>query len=386
MAWDDIKNILSGIFGGVGGGTTQPQQPDPNAALSTPGGPVGGSGATGGAAPSLTSGAPATPPATSAATLPTSVNIAGVGNVPLPKQSFMDNPWLHALLGVYGGIASSPRQKGWGGAIGNAITGGLGQYDAARAAQYAPYKTIAELEKSGAETTLAQATAAKTQQETEKAKNIGANNKLISDRMKQQASQMPPGPERDGMLFQASLLEVDSQNAFKPEDAYKAAKEHAEAFRAQAAAGLSEQTGKLRAEQVQTEQVKQRVLGSEEVANFSRAALNRASTQVLQTGKPMSATDKQKLLQEAGKNAASLVKGTWWQGLFGTIDEAKQAASKQAMDDLSKQLDAQEAQMRSGALNTANAANAGTGSSLAHEPPVGMEPDEEYTPGAPGSS
>lgn len=366
---------------GLGGATPTPPV-DPNAAAAQAGATPPASGA---APPTPPTGA-VPPPAAGAppSAMPTTFNAGAMGNIPMPQQSILDNPWLHGLLAMYGGFAGSPRARGLGGAIQAGLGGGMQAYDAARAAQYTPYKTMAELQRAGAETQASQAMAQLNTMKAQQIANIKAQNQDVGMYLQQRAEAETDPDMKKALTLQAGIVMRDTTKGYNAAEAMKGSLDAANMAKSRAQIGLIGAQQGLAEQRKVTEADKPKLMESEIGLHGAQAALANQAAQVLKTGKPMSDAD----IERSGNEAATQV----GKGLVEGTLEGHDAFQKRVADAQKKaysdrvnmlrqqrqQLQTQTGQIVSGAIG--GAAGGGGTSSL----PGGFS--EEPIEGSEGSS
>jgi len=142
-------------------------------------------------------------------------------DIPIQKPGLLDNPYLQGALGAYFGAISSPRQLGWGGAIGRGGLGGLSAYESAKKAQYEPYMLRAQIQHLGAQTAAEQAKAGLDISKTGQISGIADHNTALAGQLRLAAQQPGMDPHvRDQYLANAAAIEGDKTKAWDPTTAF----------------------------------------------------------------------------------------------------------------------------------------------------------------------
>src|SRR5262245_59059320 len=170
---------------------------------------------TGGGGAHTPAASPTTPPAGAAggqAAAPASYpNYMSANIPPLQKDSFLDNPLLQGALAAYFGAISSPRSKGFGGALGAGGLAGLKQYESAQKAQLEPYLMGAQIQKLGAEMEKDRAGAKLDIQKVEGLKGIASQNHQTALAMRDQAKKLRATQPEMADLMESNAAAVDYQ-------------------------------------------------------------------------------------------------------------------------------------------------------------------------------
>ena len=166
----------------------------------------------------------ATPAASGAAAAPAAAgDTTGpqYGNLPIPKQTFIDNPWVQGALATYLGAIGSPRREGLGGAISHGGLAGLSAYQTARENLYKPYLLGAQIAHTQAQTaelgTKTGLEAAKTKQIT----GIAEGNATQAAQLRAAMPGMTPEQRQRAEMI-ANVTATDTSRTWKFEDSLKA--------------------------------------------------------------------------------------------------------------------------------------------------------------------
>lgn len=306
LDWDSIKNAWNTMFGSNAPQMAQPQPTQTPSPTATPlAGAGAGSGIGGTTQPATGNTSAYLPGLGNVSGLPSSMNVPGMGQISLPQQGFFDQPGVQGLLSAGFGALSAPRGTGRLGILGRAGAAGLGAYDTARANQFAPYKTLAELQRSGAETELAAARGEEVRTQTQQAKSIGGTNKLTGDAMRGRADQLEAQGDSTGAGIwrkAADAVGSNTKQIVPLKDAFALGDQLAQEERTRA------QAAEVR-ERQKVDVGREKVLGGELGvqlstidANRARASAANASADALRSGKVMSENDMQVLSERAGKD------------------------------------------------------------------------------------
>lgn len=166
----------------------------------------------------------------------------------IPKPGLLDNPMLQGLLSAYLGAIGSPKSAGLGGALSRGGITGLSAYNQAKAAQFAPYKTLADVMKDVASTKESLAGAEEKGQEALQKKMIGDQNTKLADQIVAAAANQTDPVAKQGMLDSANMIRGNIEHPYTLEDISKnvtelttQAKNRAEAGRATAEAARTQE-------------------------------------------------------------------------------------------------------------------------------------------------
>ncbi|HKD45416.1 MAG TPA: hypothetical protein VKD24_07135 [Candidatus Angelobacter sp.] len=143
---------------------------------------------------------------------------------PMPKSSLLDSPYLQGALAAYFGAVSSPRQQGWGGAIGHGGLAGLKAYSEAEKSELQPYLDYAKIQEQATQTGKDVAQTKEANVRAEGIANIGPANKATADQLSLVAAQ-PNVPDnvRQSLQAEANSIRQNTSRIVDVSEALKSA-------------------------------------------------------------------------------------------------------------------------------------------------------------------
>jgi hypothetical protein len=265
---------------------------------------------------------------------------------------------LQGLLSAYFSAAGAPRATGIGGALKAAGLGGLQAYDTARAAQYAPYKTLAELEKSGADVGKSRAEASLAYGKAQQLAGITQQNKDTATATRNYAKTITDPAYQKALLYQADIIEADRTKGVSLDEATKGALNAVNQFKVQQQTQLIQKQQDLTGAKTDVAKAQIGLIQSEEGRNAGAEALSYASADFIKSGKPMSLTEMTNLAQKSGDAAVAKLQ----KPMLTSADEWNRTTTKVRNDTIKgtlAALQAQNAQLVSGRQTPANKQRAG---------------------------